>query len=164
MTEGVETCPWALLGVTPADDRATIRKAWRDLVRRYHPDLAGTDREAANRKLAEINAAFDIVWDRDAARRKLEQDRKARAARQAEERRLAEKARRAEAARRSRSRRRAEAETAASDNPTARSTAPGSSGWSIADRLAARTARLAFERARRILDGAPAAHRPPVYL
>lgn len=50
-----------LLGVDWMADDATIRKAWRALVRSYHPDLARRDRDAANRRLAEINAAYDVV-------------------------------------------------------------------------------------------------------
>lgn len=50
-----------LLGVDWTADDAAIRKAWRALVRSYHPDLARRDRHAANRRLAEINAAYDVV-------------------------------------------------------------------------------------------------------
>ncbi len=169
MTKSVETCPWELLGVSPEDDRAKIRKAWRDLVRRYHPDLAGTDRDAANRKLAEINAAFDIVWDRDAARRKLEEDRKARAARKTEAARRAEAARHAQTARRAEHERRARAEDAARRDKAAREgagrmAATRPAGWSRADRLAAMTALQAFDRARRVFDGLPTNRRPAVYV
>lgn len=49
------------LGVVPGDDPATIRSAWRRLVRSYHPDQVRGDKAAANARLAELNAAFDIV-------------------------------------------------------------------------------------------------------
>lgn len=55
------TAAFRLLGVSPDADRATIRKAWRALVRTYHPDQARGDKVAANRRLAELNAAFDLV-------------------------------------------------------------------------------------------------------
>ena len=50
-----------LLGVPPGSDAATVKAAWRALVRSYHPDMAKTDPQQANRRLAEINAAFDAV-------------------------------------------------------------------------------------------------------
>jgi len=50
-----------LLGVSPDSDPATVKKAWHVLVRSYHPDMANTDPQAANRRLAEINAAYDAV-------------------------------------------------------------------------------------------------------
>ena len=50
-----------ILGVTPDADRATIRSAWRALVRSYHPDQFNKKRATANRRLAEMNAAFDLV-------------------------------------------------------------------------------------------------------
>jgi len=54
--------PYELLGVSPDDDPAVIRRAWHAMIRAYHPDLAKSDRKEANRRLAEINAAFDAVW------------------------------------------------------------------------------------------------------
>ncbi|MEL7117577.1 MAG: J domain-containing protein [Pseudomonadota bacterium] len=50
-----------ILGIAPTDDEAAIRKAWRGLVRSYHPDTARTDPEGANKRLTEINVAFDAV-------------------------------------------------------------------------------------------------------
>lgn len=64
-----------LLGVPPGSDAATVKQAWRTLVRSYHPDMAKTDRQQANRRLAEINAAFDVVSasiKRDRTRRRAE--------------------------------------------------------------------------------------------
>lgn len=50
-----------ILGVQPGSDDATLRTAWRALVRTYHPDMAKTDLKAANQRLAEINAAWDLI-------------------------------------------------------------------------------------------------------
>jgi hypothetical protein len=50
-----------LLDIAPSDDEQAVRRAWRALVRSYHPDMAKDDPEGANRRLAEINAAFDAV-------------------------------------------------------------------------------------------------------
>lgn len=50
-----------ILNVDPGCDDATLRKAWRALVRTYHPDMAKSDPKGANARLAEINAAWDMV-------------------------------------------------------------------------------------------------------
>lgn len=50
-----------LLDIAPSTDEKIVRKAWRALVRSYHPDMAKTDPAGANKRLAEINAAFDAV-------------------------------------------------------------------------------------------------------
>lgn len=50
-----------ILGISPDSDEATVKAAWRALVRTYHPDMARTDPEGATRRLAEINAAFDAI-------------------------------------------------------------------------------------------------------
>jgi curved DNA-binding protein CbpA len=52
--------PFDILGVTPADDMATIRMAWRAKVRQLHPDVAGNTK-GSNERLAEVNAAFDAL-------------------------------------------------------------------------------------------------------
>lgn len=52
---------FCVLGVSPGDDDATIRKAWRALVRSYHPDTARHDPVGANKRLTDINVAFDAV-------------------------------------------------------------------------------------------------------
>lgn len=50
-----------ILNVDPGCDGETLRKAWRALVRTYHPDMAKSDPKGANARLAEINAAWDLV-------------------------------------------------------------------------------------------------------
>lgn len=50
-----------ILNVEPGCDAAELRKAWRALVRTYHPDMAKSDPKSANARLAEINAAWDLV-------------------------------------------------------------------------------------------------------
>ncbi|MEO0371906.1 MAG: J domain-containing protein [Pseudomonadota bacterium] len=74
---------FAILGVSPTDDEATIRKAWRALVRSYHPDTARTDPVGANKRLTEINVAYDVVSacsPSDLARLKTERAKKIRTA------------------------------------------------------------------------------------
>ena len=100
-----------ILGVSPDSDAATVKKAWRALVRTYHPDMARTDREAATRRLAAINAAFDAIGASTEAERRSLAEAIAR-------RRLAE-----EAARRARARAHAQAQRRESD--AARAAKPG---------------------------------------
>lgn len=58
------------LGITPDADQSTIRSAWRAMVRSYHPDQVKGDKVEANRRLADLNAAFDLVsmWSPEDAR------------------------------------------------------------------------------------------------
>lgn len=50
--------PFDILGVRPSDDMQAIRYAWRQKVRKLHPDLSA-DPDRATQQLAEVNAAFD---------------------------------------------------------------------------------------------------------
>ena len=54
-----------LLGVPPDADHTTVRSAWKAMVRAHHPDQFREDKVEANRRLTEINSAFDLVsaWD-----------------------------------------------------------------------------------------------------
>ena len=59
--------PYAILGLDPDDDDATVRKRWRELVRETHPDrmiARGVPEEAvqlATKRLAEINGAYERI-------------------------------------------------------------------------------------------------------
>ncbi len=53
---------YAVLGVTPDADEAVIRAARRALIRKFHPDHAGDQPEAADRTLA-INQAWAVLGD-----------------------------------------------------------------------------------------------------
>jgi DnaJ-class molecular chaperone len=52
---------YSVLGVSRGSDQDTIRKAYKKLARRYHPDLNKSS--AAADKFKEINAAYDMVGD-----------------------------------------------------------------------------------------------------
>ncbi|KAB7646126.1 J domain-containing protein [Polymorphobacter fuscus] len=62
---------WAVLGVTPGADAATLRRAYHDLVRQYHPDrhlAEGVPAEfirVAESRMAIINAAYARVTGKD---------------------------------------------------------------------------------------------------
>lgn len=52
--------PYQVLGVSPNDSPDEIKKAYRALAKKYHPDLHPNDPEAA-RKMNEINSAYDQI-------------------------------------------------------------------------------------------------------
>ena len=52
--------PYKVLGVSPDASDEEIKKAYRDLTKKYHPDLNPGDEEAA-RKMNDINAAYDQI-------------------------------------------------------------------------------------------------------
>ena len=52
--------PYKVLGVAPDASDEEIKKAYRDLTKKYHPDLNPGDEEAA-RKMNDINAAYDAI-------------------------------------------------------------------------------------------------------
>ena len=106
MTRTVPQEAYDILGVSPTDDFATIRKAWLNQVRQHHPDLNQDDVEGATARLAALNDAFDaLVWHKkmdaqDYAERKAAARRRAEAERRADKARREAEARAAEAAQR----------------------------------------------------------------
>jgi curved DNA-binding protein CbpA len=54
------TTLYAVLGVNPEADTATIRRAYRELARRHHPDFGGDVRE-----MVSINEAWYVLGDRE---------------------------------------------------------------------------------------------------
>ena len=55
---------YKILGVERSADEKAIRKAYRDLARRYHPDVNPGDK-AAESKFKEINEAYEVLSDTD---------------------------------------------------------------------------------------------------
>lgn len=54
--------PYKVLGVSPDASDEEIKKAYRELAKRYHPDR-NPGNEAAAQKMNEINAAYDAIKD-----------------------------------------------------------------------------------------------------
>jgi DnaJ like chaperone protein len=58
---------YKILGVSASDDMATIKKAYRKLVRKYHPDIIKSQGKSADyikeatQKTQEINAAYEMI-------------------------------------------------------------------------------------------------------
>ena len=52
--------PYKVLGVSPQASNEEIKKAYRDLTKKYHPDLNPGDPAAAE-KMNDINAAYDQI-------------------------------------------------------------------------------------------------------
>ncbi|HEY76387.1 MAG TPA: DnaJ domain-containing protein [Thermoflexia bacterium] len=61
MGEAPEKDPYEILGVSPLATQEEIRRAYRALVRRYHPD-SGTDEASATRFL-EVHQAYELLTD-----------------------------------------------------------------------------------------------------
>ena len=58
--------PYQVLGVSPDASDEEIKKAYRDLTKKYHPDLNPGDQQAAD-KMHEVNAAYDAIKNGTAA-------------------------------------------------------------------------------------------------
>lgn len=56
--------PYEVLGVGKNASEAEIKKAFRTLAKKHHPDTKGGD-EASKKRFQEISAAYDIVGDKD---------------------------------------------------------------------------------------------------
>ena len=56
--------PYEVLGVSKSSSDAEIKKAFRSLAKKYHPDTKGGD-ETAKKRFQEISAAYDIVGDKE---------------------------------------------------------------------------------------------------
>lgn len=54
------TDPYKVLGVSPEASEEEIKKAYRELSKKYHPDLNPGD-ESAAKKMSDINAAYDQI-------------------------------------------------------------------------------------------------------
>ena len=76
---------YEVLNLPPSATKDEVRTAYRKLARRWHPDrfLEGPERDWANEKMAEINAAYRACLDDKAGRGDAEAD--ARALRRIEE-------------------------------------------------------------------------------
>ncbi|HHX19294.1 MAG TPA: J domain-containing protein [Clostridiaceae bacterium] len=55
--------PYSVLGISPGASEEEVRTAYRELVRKYHPDQFQDERakELAEAKMREINAAYDQI-------------------------------------------------------------------------------------------------------
>jgi DnaJ-class molecular chaperone len=56
--------PYQVLGVSKSAGEAEIKKAFRNLAKKHHPDTHAGD-EAAKKRFQEISAAYDILGDKD---------------------------------------------------------------------------------------------------
>ena len=61
--------PYRVLGVSPNASEEEIKKAYKQLARKYHPDLNNGSKEA-EAKMKEINEAYDAIT----AQRKIKEN------------------------------------------------------------------------------------------
>lgn len=52
--------PYRILGLNPGASEEEVKKAYKSLAKKYHPDVTGNDPEAA-KKMQEINSAYDAI-------------------------------------------------------------------------------------------------------
>ena len=55
---------YEVLGISKTDDQTAIKKAYRDLAKKYHPDLHPGDAEA-EQKFKEVNEAYSVLSDEE---------------------------------------------------------------------------------------------------
>ncbi|MBQ9600133.1 MAG: DnaJ domain-containing protein, partial [Clostridia bacterium] len=58
--------PYEVLGVSENADEETIKKAYRELVKKYHPDKYVNNplADLAAEKMKEINKAYDMIMNK----------------------------------------------------------------------------------------------------
>ena len=64
MADSTKRDYYEVLGVTKESDENTIKKAYRQLAKKYHPDMNPGDSEA-EAKFKEVNEAYDVLSDPD---------------------------------------------------------------------------------------------------
>ncbi|MBO8443080.1 MAG: DnaJ domain-containing protein [Spirochaetes bacterium] len=64
--------PYSVLGVSPGASEDEIKKAYKALAKKYHPDVTGNSPEA-EAKMQEINAAYDGLMNRRSGYNPFEQ-------------------------------------------------------------------------------------------
>ena len=62
MTKTTKRDYYEVLGVSKTADAAAIKKAYRKLAKKYHPDTNAGD-PVAEEKLKEVNEAYDVLGD-----------------------------------------------------------------------------------------------------
>lgn len=64
--------PYDILGIPHASDFELVKNTWKELVKKYHPDVYAGDEKDAHERIAEINAAYEILKDPE-QKRKLDE-------------------------------------------------------------------------------------------
>lgn len=54
---------YKLFGISTNSTSADIKKAYRRLVKEWHPDVSGKDKQTSEQMMARINEAFRVLTD-----------------------------------------------------------------------------------------------------
>ena len=54
---------YEILGVSKSASQEEIKTAYKNLIKKYHPDLYQGDKSFAEKKTKEINEAYDTLYD-----------------------------------------------------------------------------------------------------
>ncbi|MDP4133221.1 MAG: DnaJ domain-containing protein, partial [Bacillota bacterium] len=54
---------YEVLGVSKTATDEEIKKAYRSMAKKYHPDLNKDDQETAEKKFKEVNEAYEVLSD-----------------------------------------------------------------------------------------------------
>ena len=54
---------YSILGILPSAEIETIQAVYRALSKKYHPDVARGDVVSAEKKIREINEAYEVLSD-----------------------------------------------------------------------------------------------------
>ena len=64
--------PYKVLGLSPDASDEDVKRAYRRLAKKYHPDLNPGDQEAA-RKMQEVNAAYEQIKNPEKFQQQMKQ-------------------------------------------------------------------------------------------
>ena len=56
---------YEILGIAKDSDERTIKKAYRKLARKHHPDASSESPEIAEKKFKEISEAYEVLADKE---------------------------------------------------------------------------------------------------